>query len=142
MDDFSLREYRSNDFKRILSLEREAFGAWANPLEIKLSSFISKVFVLEKLNEIIGTVFFINILDFSYACNASIKKEYRNKKIAQSFGPVILDKLKSNGIRLLIATIQTDNQASLKMATKIGFKKSYKFILPFLGDVVLVYKWL
>jgi L-amino acid N-acyltransferase YncA len=142
MDDISLRKYKSSDFRNVLSLEREAFPTFVSPFEIKLSSFISKIFVLEKKKEIIGTVFFINFLDFSYACNTAVKKEYRNKKIAQNFGPVILDKLKASGIRLLIAAIQTSNKASLKMATKIGFKKSYKFTLPFLGDVVLVYKWL
>jgi L-amino acid N-acyltransferase YncA len=142
MDDFSLREYKSNDFEKILSLEREAFSILASPLEIKLSSFISKIFVIEKSDKIIGTVFFISILDFAYACNAAIKKEYRNKKIAQSFGPAILDKLRSDGIRLLTAIIQTSNKASLKMTANIGFKEGYKFSLPFLGDVVLVYTWL
>ena len=142
MDDFSLREYKSSDFKKLLSLERNAFGFLANAIEIKFSSFISTIYLIEKSNEMMGAVFFINIGDLSYGCNAAIKSEFRNKKVAQNFGPLILDKLKFKKIRLITATIQTNNQASLKMASNIGFKESYKFTLPFLGEVVLVYKWL
>ena len=142
MDDIIIRKYKNSDFGKVLKIEKDAFGILANPLEIKLSSFISTIYVIEKSNEIIGAVFFINIGDLSYACNAALKQEFRNKKVAQTFGPLILDQLKKDGIRLITAMIQSNNKASLKMSVNIGFKKSYEFKLPFLGDTVLVYKWL
>ena len=142
MSDIIVRKYKSGDFKEILSLERDAFGFLANPLEIKLTSLISQIYVIEKLNEIIGAVFFISFQDFSYACNAAIKSEFRNKKIAQSLGIPILEQLKKDGIRLITAVIQTNNLASLGAVKNLGFKKSYKFNLPFLGEVVLVYNWI
>jgi len=158
-----IRKYNRSDFNSVLELEQEAFGKLlANKFEIFFSSLISDIYIVElssnqcdtnckkpncginKKNDtknIIGAVFLIRLLDAVYACNGAIKKEYRNKKLAQTILPQILSDLKNSGIRLVFALIEADNIASQSAVKKAGFTEGRHYNIPITGEVIVFYIW-
>ena len=143
---YKIRKFKIDDFDSLFKLLYQNFGIIANKMDIFLGLILSRglVYILSIDEKIIGSIFFLKILDTAYIYNGCIDKKYQNKKISQDFLTTDLYKIcKENGIKLIIMGILENNKMCQSAVNHIGMKYSdFKVNIPFQGRSYILYKWI
>ena len=130
-----IRTATLKDISQICQIENDCFGddAWSgqNFLAV-LASGISKLFVYEADQKIIGYAVVTVIFDEARLDNLAVSSRHRKKGIGKRLATYILQYLKNIGIHKVTLEVRKSNTSAINLYRSLGFvtegvrKKYYK----------------
>lgn len=120
-----IREANINDLNDLFELQKLFIAQYTIEMlkgEI-IDNPITKIFVYEIDNKIVGFIDVMISLDNIHICQLGVNKDYQNKKIASNILEYILKIANENNIVNITLEVRENNIKAISLYQKYGFKK-------------------
>lgn len=112
-----IREYKDSDYNTVVGLGRDIDSNF----KLNLSS-VSRCFVYEENEEVIGMIIADIFDDRSEIIDVCVELVHRNKKIGDALVKHIIDLSKTNGCDNITLEVRIDNNAAIKLYKNNDFR--------------------
>ncbi len=121
-----MREEDTNEVSKILDMSFDPLETHCAPSEIRAKIRTDSGWVCEHENKIVGCAFspVYENKDFVELQGQAVRPEYRHMGIATEMTRAILNHLKSEGVKEVIAGVRNNNIAEYKCLSRFGFRVS------------------
>lgn len=120
------REANENDIDAIFEIEKSTFkNPWSKPslyYEI-VEDELSKVFVVERDDKLVGYIGFMIIFDEIHIANVAVDEEYRGEGFGNLLMETITQFADENSLKVTLE-VNEHNEVAISLYKKFGFKNS------------------
>ncbi len=118
-----IREMRESDVDQVCILEKEAFSMpWNKDSFLDMIKNENAIYLVAEENELIlGNCGLINMAGEGEIVNVTVKKEYRNQKIAFNMMTELLEQGKQVGIKEFALEVRVSNETAIHLYENLGF---------------------